>query len=155
MNAPRRAWLHVSRKKGKTALLLAILTLIIVLLSSSVLIFFSMQNTLETLKKELRSSFCLETDYNNSALWTQTMEFKGQVLNCDIVEKVAQFEGISQYNTEKVYNSTVFALDFELVPGFYSFLLEQELYIPEPKPLLKKEWRSIRCCAVLPYLNYC
>ncbi|MGI6005383.1 MAG: hypothetical protein ACOX88_08240 [Christensenellales bacterium] len=91
MNAIKRAWLHITRKKGKSVLLLFIMILISTLLFSSVLIYSGTQTALKDIKQQLQSSFTLDVDYSTESserIW----------ITEELVQKILNVEGIYEHN---------------------------------------------------------
>jgi putative ABC transport system permease protein len=129
MNTIKWAWLHITRKKGKSLLLLLIMILISTLLFSSVLIYSGTRSSLEDLKLRFHSSFALESDVHNEEFWASNeagtnQYFTGPQLTPALIQNILQTENMT-YNTE-LELMWPHAQDFQLVPGRFQKWYEEE-----------------------------
>lgn len=104
MSFIKRAWLSITRKKGKSALLFFILLVVATLALSAISIKNASKEASENLRKALGGGFVMEQDTRNSSKQVQrdlgngttAIEYVGETLTKEIAEKVAKVSGVKK-----------------------------------------------------------
>lgn len=111
MNSLQRAWLYVTRKKGKTVLMFFILFVMATAIMSGISIKKASQSALQQARIAVGGSFSMYVNYweDNPNIETTekeggfTAENNGPPLDEETIEKVAALKGLKGYNAEKKF----------------------------------------------------
>ncbi|GAB2027093.1 FtsX-like permease family protein [Lactovum odontotermitis] len=105
----QRAWLSITRKKGKSALLFFILLLVATLTLSGLSIKDASKNASGNLRKALGGGFVMEPDTSNPARQMKKDTGNGSVtqniggkLTTTLADKIAKVPGVKDFNAELV-----------------------------------------------------
>lgn len=110
MNLIKRAWLSITRKKGKSALLFIILLVVATLALSGISIKNASGEAAEKLSEALGGRFIMMQDTSNSSKQVQknigngitATQYQGEALSKELAEKVASVTGVTGYNAENI-----------------------------------------------------
>lgn len=110
MNFIKRAWLSITRKKSKSALLFFILLLVATLSLSGISIKMASNKTAEKLSKSLGGKFIMMKDTSDPSKQVQkdigngttATQYQGEALSKKIAERVASVKGVTGYNAENI-----------------------------------------------------
>lgn len=119
----KRAFFYITRKKGKTLILLLTLFIISTFVLTGLSILAAADQSALSLRQSVGGSIKLELDDSNSQNWTYQQGVGGMMVgyigtpitDADI-EKVMSVKGIRDYNG--VGDGSVFAMDFSFISGF-------------------------------------
>lgn len=126
MNVCKRAFLYVTRKRGKTCLLAMIMIVISTLVLSSLASLDAEEKQSNDLRGATGSGFSMERNENwgdgSSGNGNQSMNNQSPLITDEIIERIAKMKGISGYNA--VYESVLQLMDKErssLEGGYNSY----------------------------------
>jgi len=119
----KRAFLYITRKRGKTLILLLILFVISTFVLTGISILAATNHSALSLRQSVGGSIKLELDDSNSRNWTyqqgvggMMVGYTGTPITDADIEKVMGVKGIRDYNG--VGDGSVFAMDFSFITGF-------------------------------------
>lgn len=121
MNLIKRAWLSITRKKGKSALLFIILLVVATLALSGISIKNASGEAAGNLRKALGGGFVMVQDTSNPSKQVQknigngttTTQYLGEMLTREIAEEVVKVPGVKSYNAEVIGPAEVKTADGE------------------------------------------
>ncbi|SHI06463.1 ABC-type transport system, involved in lipoprotein release, permease component [Sporobacter termitidis DSM 10068] len=130
MSTVRRAWLYITRKRGRSLLLFAIMFVIAVFALLGLMIKSSADNAKDALRKSLCSSFILKINAADVAL--QKMEYgaqgqaysvyTGPPIDAGLIDKILKINHVTDYYAS--YRMALWA-DLEFRPGVYADMYQR------------------------------
>lgn len=119
----KRAFFYITRKTGKTLILLLTLFIISTFVLTGLSILAAADQSALSLRQSVGGSIKLELDDSNSRNWTyqqgvggMMVGYTGTPITDADIEKVMSVKGIRDYNG--VGDGSVFAIDFSFISGF-------------------------------------
>ena len=102
MNFIKRAFLSLTRRSGKSFILLLIVFILSNIMAGSIAISQASKNVEKTMKTQLGADATIELDYNKTQKWTDTDWNSMEMISPDMVEKVGKLPQVKyyDYNTE-------------------------------------------------------
>ena len=119
----KRVFFYITRKKGKTLILLLTLFVISTFVLTGLSILAAADQSALSLRQSVGGSIKLELDKDNRQNWTYQqgvggtmVGYTGTPITDADIEKVMSVKGVSSYNG--VGDGSVFAIDFSFISGF-------------------------------------
>jgi ABC-type lipoprotein release transport system permease subunit len=143
MGLMKRAWLYITRKKGRSILLFLVLFVMATFALAGLSVRAGAEEAAQKVRESLGSSFELEVyvDYNDESLWT-VMPVEGttdavsiyaspEYVTDSLIEKIARVEGIKAYNAET--RLVTYTGDLENRPGLEYYMSRDTGWPPEER----------------------
>jgi putative ABC transport system permease protein len=135
----RRVWLYISRKRGRSLLLLLIMFASAFFAMLGLAVKASADKAADDLRRSLCSSFVVRLNYDDTTLWkTETNEYgasfsiySGPPVNIEMIQKVMEMDCIKDYFTTK--ESSLW-FDLILHPGLNIKMYQDFLKDPDGVP---------------------
>lgn len=149
MGIGRRTLLYLTRKKGRSFLIFIILLVLTSFLFVGRALFGSAQREIDTLTRNLGSSFVLALDENNPNYqeertgdgYTYTV-YAGPRITEDMLSGILEIEGVSDYSVD--LNTIVWA-DLKLRPGLWANSTEDQYFTQRQNDLFSQISRVYIC----------
>ncbi|MBC8571231.1 ABC transporter permease [Zongyangia hominis] len=139
MGIGKRAFLYLTRKKGKTALLLGLLFLMTTLALIALGIQRGASDAAEDLRLSFGSTFTLKVRYDgeNPDLWKiedvivdgkvqgSTKIYTGPVIDDALIDKVLAIDGVERYVIDSITHF-LYTEGLDIVPGAYASTVEED-----------------------------
>ena len=145
----KRAMLYLTRKKGRTATIIILLTI----MSCFVLIGFSLTNStdreIENLRKSLGSGFILEGDINNMSYY-KSLEgnehakiYDGPMVTDEMIQRILDIDGVENYDIETL--RILVWTELKLRPGLWTASIGDG-YLSKEEEEVKTKTTTLWCC---------
>ena len=140
MSIFKRAWLHITRRKASSVLLLTVLLVVFVFLFLGVSFMSASDKEMQNIRESVGGVFTLSShiDKEDPGLWedvvmddgTVTQVYKDPVsLTDDMAAQILKTGGIDRYNAEIILDA--FYTDLDLEDGFATTLVEDRFLDPD------------------------
>ncbi len=135
MSIFRRAWLYITRKRGRSILLFAVMLITAVFSMLGLAIKQSANKEAAAIRKSLGSSFTVKED--TFAIWALMESYKDgyiphderpKQLSIELMDRITEMEHITHYYTSSSVHGVI--LNLELRPGYRASVYEEGLTNP-------------------------
>ena len=149
MSVWKRAILYLSRKRGRTILLVVLMFAMACFVMVGISLKNSADREISNLRKNLGTGFVLEADIDNEVYYKaadtsySSLIYAGPKVTPEIIEKILAVEGVTDYNIDSLERLSYTNLD--LRPGMWAKQVADKVTSPE-KLKVKRHSTWLRSC---------